>query len=330
MWAVNLAIHAVCAFRWHIFLRNVNLNSALEEIDPNVLLLSYNIHGDTSLTSANALCCRYSDTGNADTPHTHTLILRLHFSKNHVPIKFMSKTMHVNRNRFSSITFPLTLLSTWCLCVYLCVIFARGHWTREYNGCDFRTAYKINANQKQILNFFLLLFQTQVPKQQQHHHHRHSLTTRKVHRTRSSGATHHIWDDPMIEVILFCLPTPRRFCFNQYYLIRFSFHLFALSFPIEYSSHYCMCVGLYVFRTEWINWCGMWECKHVFERQIECRTFENSHASKKKPASDFSDVKFICAPLKHPHISPCHIPVYTFIEYITLSDHLFSLSPVKS
>lgn len=30
--------------------------------------------------------------------------------------------------------------------------------------------------------------------------HRHSLTSRKVHRTRSSGATHHIYDDPTLEV----------------------------------------------------------------------------------------------------------------------------------
>lgn len=30
--------------------------------------------------------------------------------------------------------------------------------------------------------------------------HRHSLTARKVHRTRSSGTTNHIWDDPAIEV----------------------------------------------------------------------------------------------------------------------------------
>lgn len=30
--------------------------------------------------------------------------------------------------------------------------------------------------------------------------HRHSLTSRKVHRTRSSGATHHIFDDQMTEV----------------------------------------------------------------------------------------------------------------------------------
>lgn len=29
---------------------------------------------------------------------------------------------------------------------------------------------------------------------------RHSLGTRKVHRTRSSGTDHHVWDDQMIEV----------------------------------------------------------------------------------------------------------------------------------
>lgn len=39
-------------------------------------------------------------------------------------------------------------------------------------------------------------------QQQQHHHqHRHSLTSRhRVMRTRSSGATHNIWDDQLIEV----------------------------------------------------------------------------------------------------------------------------------
>ncbi|XP_055711890.1 uncharacterized protein LOC129806975 isoform X2 [Phlebotomus papatasi] len=37
--------------------------------------------------------------------------------------------------------------------------------------------------------------QAPLPKQ----HHRHSLTSRRVLRTRSSGATYHIWDDPMIE-----------------------------------------------------------------------------------------------------------------------------------
>uniref|UniRef100_A0A1B0CSB0 Uncharacterized protein n=2 Tax=Lutzomyia longipalpis TaxID=7200 RepID=A0A1B0CSB0_LUTLO len=37
--------------------------------------------------------------------------------------------------------------------------------------------------------------QAQLPKQS----HRHSLTSRRVLRTRSSGATYHIWDDPMIE-----------------------------------------------------------------------------------------------------------------------------------
>ncbi|XP_059611659.1 uncharacterized protein LOC132258369 [Phlebotomus argentipes] len=37
--------------------------------------------------------------------------------------------------------------------------------------------------------------QAPLPKQP----HRHSLTSRRVLRTRSSGATYHIWDDPMIE-----------------------------------------------------------------------------------------------------------------------------------
>lgn len=46
--------------------------------------------------------------------------------------------------------------------------------------------------------FFNSLLQSQLPAH--HHQHRHSLTTRKVHRTRSSGATHHIFDDPMLEV----------------------------------------------------------------------------------------------------------------------------------
>lgn len=44
------------------------------------------------------------------------------------------------------------------------------------------------------------LFQSQATNIPRHQHHRHSLSSRKVHRTRSSGATHHIWDDPMIEV----------------------------------------------------------------------------------------------------------------------------------
>ncbi|XP_055380368.1 uncharacterized protein LOC129611312 [Condylostylus longicornis] len=41
----------------------------------------------------------------------------------------------------------------------------------------------------------------QIPKYHHyHHHHRHSLTTRhRVMRTRSSGASYSIWDDPMIE-----------------------------------------------------------------------------------------------------------------------------------
>lgn len=50
--------------------------------------------------------------------------------------------------------------------------------------------------------FFSSLFQSQLPTH--HHQHRHSLTSRKVHRTRSSGATHHIFDDPMIEVCTQC------------------------------------------------------------------------------------------------------------------------------
>lgn len=54
-----------------------------------------------------------------------------------------------------------------------------------------------------ISNFlFFSLFQSQLPTH--HHQHRHSLTSRKVHRTRSSGATHHIFDDPMIEVCTQC------------------------------------------------------------------------------------------------------------------------------
>lgn len=39
---------------------------------------------------------------------------------------------------------------------------------------------------------------------QHHQHHRHSLTTRhRVLRTRSSGATHNIWDEQLMEVSAF-------------------------------------------------------------------------------------------------------------------------------
>ncbi|KAJ6634815.1 UNC93-like protein, partial [Pseudolycoriella hygida] len=44
-----------------------------------------------------------------------------------------------------------------------------------------------------------------------HQHHRHSLSSRKVHRTRSSGATHQIWDDPVIEHMSAYSPISSRF-----------------------------------------------------------------------------------------------------------------------
>ncbi|GAB0099274.1 uncharacterized protein DMENIID0001_151240 [Sergentomyia squamirostris] len=44
-------------------------------------------------------------------------------------------------------------------------------------------------------NLPVFTHQTSIPKQP----HRHSLTSRRVLRTRSSGAAYHIWDDPMIE-----------------------------------------------------------------------------------------------------------------------------------
>lgn len=80
-------------------------------------------------------------------------------------------------------------------------------------------------------------FQTPVPKQQ--HHHRHSLTTRKVHRTRSSGATHHIWDDPMIEVILFAYFAQISFVSILFDSTLFT-RLFASDSPIQHIQ-YCVC-----------------------------------------------------------------------------------------
>lgn len=72
------------------------------------------------------------------------------------------------------------------------------------------------VNISQILNTKQI--QSTQPQSSVIHHlpqHRHSLTGRKVHRTRSSGASHHIWDDPMIEVDKSMLSMAKKYTQKQ-------------------------------------------------------------------------------------------------------------------